>query len=92
MKIVGHMHLLEVIELLRFHKFHLFLECDTHYNEELVRLFYVDVQGKFENFNFRYKTNNKFFKVDSHVWKDLFGMWPQESDAIKIYDSELVPD
>ena len=30
--------------------------------------------------------------VSAHVWKYLFGMWPIDSDAIKIYDIVLAPN
>ena len=38
LKTLGHLHLPEIFELLRFQNFHLFLECDTPFNEDLVKI------------------------------------------------------
>ena len=44
---LGRLNLPHVVELLRFQKLGVFLECDTAYNEELIKMFYNGLQGNF---------------------------------------------
>ena len=91
MTTLGHLHLPELIDLIRFQKLHNFLECKDKYNEDLVRIFFAGVQGNFEDFEFRYRMNNKNYMISSHVWKYLVQMCPVDSDSIKISDSNVAP-
>ena len=51
----------------------------------------MGVQGNFEDFEFRYRMNNKNYMIISHVWKYLFQMFPVDSDSIKNFNSNVAP-
>ena len=87
---LNRLHLPEVVELLDFQKIFSFLELDANYNEELVKLFYVGIQGQFDDFTFSYKIDNKVVKVNNNVWRE-FGMFPVTSDAIRVSDTSPPP-
>lgn len=87
------MHILDVVECISFQGIDLFLKCITEYNEDLVKLFYTDVAGKFEGFRFFSNIGTHTVEVNDDVWKSLFEISPLSSPIdLKITDSVYPPD
>ena len=80
-------HLDFISDLIAFQGLQPFFACSNKYNEDCVRLFYAGIKEKFEGSVFRYRSDNKFFMVTSHVWKDLLYLDPEEANAIRFSDS-----
>lgn len=71
----------------------MFLNCITEYNEDLVKLFYISVDEKFEGFRFFCNIGNHTLKVNNDVWKYLFEISPlPSSTTLKITDSVYALD
>lgn len=52
----------------------------------MVKLFYVGIQGYFEDIEF----NVKIVKVNTELWKE-YGLYPQPPDAVKVTDRKPFP-
>lgn len=87
------MRIPDVVERLNVQIIDLFLECTTKYNEELVKLFYTCVVGKFEGYVFKYNISNRVLEVNDDVWKSLFEISPLSSpNDLKIIDTVFAPN
>lgn len=91
--VVERMRIPDVVERLNVQRIDLFLECTTKYNEDLVKLFYTDVVGNFECYEFKYNIGNRVLEVNDDVWKSLFKISPLSSpDDLKITDNVFAPN
>lgn len=70
--LAGRMHIPEIVERINFQGIDVFLDCTTEYNEDLVKLFYTGVDGKFVGFKFACNIGNRVIEVNDDVWKSLF--------------------
>ena len=83
----------EVIERLNAQIIDLFLDCTTKYNEDLVKLFYTGVVGKFEGYEFTCNIGNRVIEVNDDVWKSLFEISPLSyPNDLKITDIVFAPN
>lgn len=73
------MRIPKVVKRLNAQGIDLFLDCTTKYNEDLVKLFYTSVVGKFEGYEFTCNTGNRVIEVNDDVWKSLFEISPLSS-------------
>lgn len=87
------MHIPNIVEHISFQEIDLFLNCISEYNEDLVKLFYIGIDGKFEGFKFTCNIGNKVIEVNDDVWKSLFEISPLSSpNDLKITDTVYAPD
>lgn len=83
---LSRLRLSEVVELLRHQKLIPLLQCDTEYNDNLVKLFYASLMGNFEGSSFSFTVQNNKIYVGPRMWQEI-GIYPPQDGAAKITDS-----
>src|ERR1044072_9754023 len=80
-------HLDFISDLIAIQGLQPFFAYSNKYNEDCVRLFYAGMQESFKGPVFRYRIDNKFFMVSSHVRKDHLNLDSSDANTIKFSDS-----
>lgn len=83
---LSRLRLPEVVDLLRHQKLIPLLQCDTEYNENLVKLFYASLVGNFEGSSFTFSVQNNKISVGPRMWQEI-GIYPPQDGDAKITDS-----
>ncbi|XP_050876753.1 uncharacterized protein LOC127080482 [Lathyrus oleraceus] len=77
------MRILEIVERVNFQGIDLLLDCNTKYNEDLVKLFYTGVDGKFEGYKFACNIDYEFRSSLNSMLKKPF--------STNVIESNLFP-
>src|SRR3954469_24395221 len=81
------MNIPKITSLVQHQNIHPLLECDTPYNEDIVRAFYAGLQ-KGEGCYFRFKMGSHSHLVDKKVWASIFSL-TFEGDEFRIEDCDV---